>query len=289
MNKDAIRRIVAKGMLLAAVVLLCVPAAAHIWGTYSVLRMKDSSAADPAETAEYAAVIEAAREYNDALPKGVLPRRPTGAEEEAYLALMNFAGTGIMGRISIPKIHVELPIYHGDGDEVLQMGAGHMPGTSLPVESESSHVVLSGHSGLATKPMFTELSELEPGDTFTVTALHETLTYEVDQICTVLPTELDEIIIEPGKEYCTLVTCTPYGVYDHRLLVRGHRIDTGEADAPGTAAGFVKDLFSGKILTPYEHVMLGVAALLFALAFLWPLAKAIRAGVRRRNRFSARR
>lgn len=142
-----------------------------------------------------------------------------------YQNNLNITGTGIMGYIEIPKLNVSLPIYHGTSNSVLQRAIGHIDWTSLPVGGESSHCVVSGHRGLPSAKLFTDLDKLREGDTFELMILDTTLTYEVDQIRTVLPDEVDELQIVNGKDYCTLVTCTPYGINTHRLLVRGHRIE----------------------------------------------------------------
>jgi sortase A len=133
-----------------------------------------------------------------------------------------------MGYIEIPGISVYLPIYHGTDDAVLQVGAGHIEGSSFPVGGESTHSVLSGHRGLKSAKLFTDIDQLTEGDVFMLHVLNETLTYQVDQIRIVLPEELDDLKIETGEDYCTLITCTPYGVNTHRLLVRGHRIENTE-------------------------------------------------------------
>ena len=144
----------------------------------------------------------------------------------SYESTLDVTGTGIMGYITIEKIGVELPIYHGTSDGVLQVAAGHLEGTSLPVGGESTHAVISAHRGLPSAKLFTNLDELEVGDTFTITVLDRVLTYEVDQISIVLPTETDNLKVTEGKDYVTLMTCTPYGINSHRLLVRGRRIET---------------------------------------------------------------
>lgn len=148
-----------------------------------------------------------------------------------YQENLNITGTGIMGYIEIPKLDVSLPVYHGTSDSVLQRAIGHIDWTSLPVGGESTHCVVSGHRGLPSAKLFTDLDKLREGDTYKLMILDTTLTYEVDQIRTVLPDEVDELQIVYGKDYCTLVTCTPYGINTHRLLVRGHRIESviGEA------------------------------------------------------------
>ena len=157
---------------------------------------------------------------------------------DGYEDTLDITGTGIMGYIDIDKINVELPIYHGIGKEVLQVGVGHLTGTSLPVGGESTHCVLSGHRGLPSARLFTDLDELEVGDTFTITVLDRRFTYEVDQIKIVLPEEFDDLRKIDGKDYCTLLTCTPYGINSHRLLVRGVRIENTEDKVTGV---FVKN------------------------------------------------
>ena len=148
-----------------------------------------------------------------------------------YEQLLNITGNGIMGYIEIPKIDIVYPIYHGTDEAVLQIAIGHLDWTSLPVGGESSHCVVSGHRGLPSAKLFTDLDKMEVGDTFLLRVLDEVLTYEVDQILIVEPKETKALMIEEGKDYCTLVTCTPYGINSHRMLVRGHRIETAEVKA----------------------------------------------------------
>ncbi len=180
---------------------------------------------DKLSDADYTAYFEAADAFNaqiaadpDAL---YFPDR-----FPSYESTLDVTGTGIMGYITIEKIGVELPIYHGTSDGVLQMAAGHLEGSSLPVGGAGTHAVISAHRGLPSAKLFTNLDELEVGDRFRITVLDRTLTYEVDNISIVLPTETDSLKVSEGKDYVTLVTCTPYGVNTHRLLVRGHRITT---------------------------------------------------------------
>ena len=146
-----------------------------------------------------------------------------------YAQTLDISGTGIMGYITIPKISVELPIYHGTDEGVLQVAAGHLEGSSLPVGGAGTHAVISAHRGLPSAKLFTNLDELEAGDTFTITVLDRVLTYEVDRISIVLPTETDLLQTVEGQDYVTLMTCTPYGINTHRLLVRGHRVNTRES------------------------------------------------------------
>ena len=175
--------------------------------------------------ADYTAYFEAADAYNQRLaatPNSFFtPEQVSGYDET-----LDVSGTGIMGYITIPRIGVELPIYHGTSDAVLQVAAGHLEGTSLPVGGASTHAVISAHRGLPSAKLFTNLDQLEVGDTFTITVLDRTLTYEVDNISIVLPTETDSLKVSEGKDYVTLMTCTPYGINTHRLLVRGRRITT---------------------------------------------------------------
>ncbi len=148
---------------------------------------------------------------------------------EDYDDQLDIAGNGIMGYVEIPKIQVNLPIYHGTDAEVLDRGVGHLLGSSLPVGGENTHTILSGHSGMASQKMFTDLEQLAQGDVFYLNVLNETLAYHVTEINTVLPYETDLLGIVPGEDLCTLITCTPYGVNTHRLLVRGSRIPYEEA------------------------------------------------------------
>lgn len=180
--------------------------------------------------------IEAARaaadDYNRLLASGT-----TAAELETmdYDSLLNLAGNGIMGYIEIPAIDVLLPIYHGVGEDSLERGAGHLPDTSLPIGGKGTHAVISAHTGMATSRMFTDLEQLEVGDLFYLHVLDETLAYEVDQILVVKPYQIDALGIDVTEDYVTLVTCTPYGVNSHRLLVRGRRVETASNSFPNTS------------------------------------------------------
>ena len=180
-------------------------------------------------------MIEQAREYNKSLigtSSFIDPFSDTEGiqtEDDVYNNLLKIDDTKMMGYIDIPKIDIVLPVYHGTSESVLQSGVGHLKNTSLPVGGESSHAVLSGHRGLANAKIFTDLNKMEIGDVFYIKVLHHTFAYQVDQILTVLPSETDALQIEKGKDYVTLVTCTPYAVNTHRLLVRGTRIPYEEA------------------------------------------------------------
>lgn len=176
---------------------------------------------------DYQAYFDAANDYNRRLAE--TPDAFYRPEEvSGYTDTLDVSGTGIMGYITISKIGVELPIYHGTSDGVLQVAAGHLEGSSLPVGGAGTHAVISAHRGLPSAKLFTNLDELEVGDTFTITVLDRVLTYEVDQISIVLPTETDLLQPVEGKDYVTLMTCTPYGINTHRLLVRGKRNENAE-------------------------------------------------------------
>lgn len=178
---------------------------------------------------DYTSIFKEADAYNKKLLNIEYPFI-NGSKIKGYEDILNVNGNGMMGYITIPKIKVELPVYHGTSDAVLNVATGHLQGTSLPVGGESTHTVLSAHRGLPSAKLFTNLDKVTVGDTFTLTVLDRVLTYEVDQILIVLPQQVDDLYIEEGKDYCTLVTCTPYGINTHRLLVRGKRIATVEPE-----------------------------------------------------------
>ncbi|GLG05884.1 class C sortase [Sellimonas catena] len=192
-------------------------------------------AAQELDNSEQQAALQAAREYNQVLADGHVTLTDPFEEDKSqqdlaeYESLLNLTNDGVMGTVEIPAIDVSLPIYHGTSESVLEKGVGHLHGTSLPVGGESTHTVLTGHTGLSKAKLFTDLTEVEEGDIFFLHVMGENLAYQVDQIKVVLPSELDDLKIVPGEDYCTLVTCTPYGVNSHRLLVRGVRTDYQEA------------------------------------------------------------
>ena len=169
-------------------------------------------------------MLKAARKYNKELLKKADHWKLSKKDKKKYESLLDVSGTGIMGYIEIPKIACSLPVYHGTDEGALQIAIGHLEGSSLPVGGKSSHCVLSGHRGLPSARLFTDLDQMEEGDTFILNILGHKLAYEVDQIKVVLPEEMSDLEIQEGKDLCTLVTCTPYGINTHRLLVRGHRV-----------------------------------------------------------------
>lgn len=170
---------------------------------------------------EYDKMIADAREYNNTLIGGNLTQNIEKTQKEKYSKLLSLDNTGIMGYLYISKIDVRLPIYHGTNEATLQIGIGHLEGSSLPVDSESQHVIISGHTGLPSSKLLTDLVELEVGDEFKIDVLNQRYTYEIDQILVVEPNETDSLELVEGKQYATIITCTPYGVNTHRLLVRG--------------------------------------------------------------------
>ncbi|MBO5556855.1 MAG: class C sortase [Oscillospiraceae bacterium] len=168
-------------------------------------------------------LLEAARAYNDRLSRKEIPYEMSDEELAEYKSLLDVSGDGIMGYVQVPSLRVNIPIYHTTDETVLQIAVGHLEWTSLPIGGESTHAVLSGHRGLPSAKLFTDLDKMREGDLFTITVLNQTITYQVDQIRIVEPGDVSELSIVPGEDYCTLVTCTPYGINTHRLLVRGHR------------------------------------------------------------------
>jgi len=166
-----------------------------------------------------------AKAYNDALAQLTFPLRDY-SQVSGYYDTLDLSGNGMMGYVTIPTIGVEIPIYHGTSDEILAFAVGHMTGTSLPIGGESTHAVLSAHRGLPNAKLFTDLNKVNVGDAFTITVAEKVITYEVDQILTVRPENTSDIAIIDGEDHCTLITCTPYGINTHRLLVRGTRVDT---------------------------------------------------------------
>lgn len=220
-------------VLLAGLSLLLYPTVSNYWNslhqTKAIATYSESVAAISDE--EYARLWNNARNFNSRIPERSNVYVMNDSEQEEYESLLNVDGSGVMGYVEIPEIDVMLPIYHGTSEAVLQVAVGHLEWTSLPVGGVGTHCVLSGHRGLPSAKLFTNLDKLETGDTFTLNILDDVLTYEVDQILIVLPSETSALQIVENEDYCTLVTCTPYGINTHRLLVRGHRIET-EKEAP---------------------------------------------------------
>ena len=223
-------------LFLAGLAVLLYPSFSDLWNQ----RRQESMIGTYVETVaqltkeDHSALRQAAQEYNAGLDgtfhDAFIADRI--GQDDPYRSLLDPDGSGVMGYIEIPKISVRLPVYHGTGEDALQRGIGHLAGTSLPVGGAGTHCVLSGHRGLPTALLFTDLDRLISGDRFYLHVLDETLAYEVDRIAVVEPTEVSDLLPESGADYVTLVTCTPYGVNTHRLLVRGHRVPYVPEETP---------------------------------------------------------
>ena len=215
-------------VFLAGLSLLLYPSVSNYWNSLRQSRLVSQymQSVSELEDRQKTELFQTAYAYNERLAQLPMHFTLNAQEREEYENTLDVSGTGVMGYLEIPKIEVSLPIYHGTEETVLEFAVGHLEGSSLPVGGASTHSVLTGHTGLPSARLLTDMSELEEGDIFYVQIMDETLTYEVDQIRKVLPEVINDLAIEEGKDYCTLVTCTPYGINTHRLLVRGHRIET---------------------------------------------------------------
>jgi sortase A len=276
MKKTAYRILVII-IFLAGLSLLLYPFVANKWNTYRQSRLISSyeevvSEKTEAGAIDYEAEWLKAQQYNDELMPMILPDSfaiaEAEGEDEEYMAALNLAGDGIMGTVEIPIIGITLPIYHTTEEEVLERAAGHLEGSSLPIGGENTHAVISAHRGLPSAALFTDLDQLEAGDHFLIHVLDETFCYEVDQILTVEPDDTSALQVEDGEDLVTLLTCTPYGVNSHRLLVRGHRVPyeetvVAEEETPLAAVS----LHTNYLL--WVFVGLGVTALFILGLFLW--------------------
>ena len=265
-------------LFLAGLSLLLYPLIANQWNSYRQSRLISSYEEQVADLEEnggidYTAEWEKARAYNASLLPSILPdsfaiAQASDEADSAYMSALNLTGDGMMGTIEIPKIQVKLPIYHTTETEVLQKAAGHLEGSSLPIGGESSHAVISAHRGLPSATLFTDLDKLEKGDHFLIHVLDETLAYEVDDIKVVEPEDTKSLAVEAGQDLVTLLTCTPYGVNSHRLLVRGHRVDYD----PVTTV--VNEETTGQVSLHTNYLLwvvvgLAVTAAFIAGLFLW--------------------
>ena len=225
-----ISTIVAIVVLLLGVGIMAYPTVSDWWNSYHQTRAIASYAAAVEETDPklIESMFSKAEAYNKRLLTKENRYRFSDADKAEYESLLNLTGNGVMGYVQINSIGVDLPIYHGMDESVLQIAIGHLEGTSLPIGGSSTHSVISGHRGLPRAKLFTDLDRIVEGDTFSITVLDRTAYYEVDQIRVVLPEDMSNLNIQAGKDYCTLVTCTPYGINTHRMLVRGHRVESPE-------------------------------------------------------------
>ena len=227
MSKGRIVTVILTLVLIVGLSLLLYPMLSDYWNSLHQSKAVAEYAENVAniDQNEYEQLLKAAEEYNEKLRGRDARYHMTADELKEYNELLNIAGNGVMGYIEVPSIGVALPIYHGVDEAVLQIAIGHIEWSSLPIGGESTHSVVSGHRGLPSAKLFSDLDKLKKYDLFIIRVLDETYTYEVDQIRTVEPDDAKDLSVEEGKDLCTLVTCTPYGVNSHRLLVRGHRVD----------------------------------------------------------------
>ena len=223
--------------MLVGVGLLLYPSIANYWNQFHQTRaiMAYNETVSNLSQEDYDKILKAAKKYNKRLSKTGIQWQMSKEQKADYEKQLAVDDTGIMGYVSIPKFHIRAPIYHGTEESVLQIAIGHLEQTSLPVGGKGSLCGISGHRGLPSARLFTDLDKVKEGDTWTMTILNETLTYECDRINIVEPDDLSHLQIERGKDFCTLITCTPYGINTHRLLVRGHRIPNADGTAKLTA------------------------------------------------------
>ena len=217
---------------------------------------------------EIDAMWAAAEAFNEKVAAAGFSLQYSDEMEKEYESLLDVSGTGIMGYVEIDSVGIKLPIYHGTSEGVLQIAVGHLEGTSLPVGGANTHCVLSGHTGLPSAKLFTDIDKLKEGDEFKLIVLDKTLTYQVDQIKVVLPEELSDLTIEEGQDLCTLVTCTPYGINTHRLLVRGHRIATAEGTDPHPSLSASRDALIINLELALPFVIIGAIALTVVLVLV---------------------
>ena len=265
-------------IFLAGLSLLLYPFVANQWNNHRQKQLISSYEDNLTQMTEagdidYAKELKKAQAYNDALVPSILPDSFAVAdareeEDSTYMNCLNLTGDGMMGIVEIPKIAIKLPIYHGTSDEVLQQAAGHLEGSSLPIGGESTHAVISAHRGLPSASLFTDLDQMKIGDHFLIHVLDETLAYEVDDIQVVEPEDTESLAVEPDEDLVTLLTCTPYGVNSHRLLVQGHRVSY---DPETTIA---KEETKGQVSMHTNYLLwvivgLAVTAAFIAGLFLW--------------------
>lgn len=245
--------------------LLLYPSISNYWNSFHQSHMIASYVEEVAnmDQKKYDQLWQGAEDYNRALRDSYFHLTLNDEEYARYKKILDVTGTGIMGYIDIPKIKCSLPIYHGIDEAVLQIAIGHIAGTSMPVGGVGTHCVLSGHRGLPSAKLFTEIDKLIAGDEFMIRTLDEVLTYEVDQILIVLPEETDALKIEKDKDLCTLVTCTPYGINTHRLLVRGHRVETVDQNSIRVTADAIR--IEPMVVAPVVAAPILLALLLYVM------------------------
>ena len=259
-----ISNIILTVVLLVGIGLLVYPTFSDWWNSFHQTRAIAGYMAEVAnmDKEDFDRMWAEAEAFNEYLAQSSGRFSLTEEEKRTYNSILDVTGTGIMGYIDIPSIKVSLPIYHGTDESILQIAIGHIEGTSFPIGGEGTHSAVSGHRGLPSAKLFTDIDQLQAGDKFLLQILDRTLTYEVDQIRIVLPQELQDLQIDPYQDYCTLITCTPYGVNTHRLLVRGHRVDNDNTDASRITADAMR--FEPIIVAP----LVAAPILLILLVYL---------------------
>lgn len=262
-------------LFIAGLSLLLYPTFSELWNSTRQSRAIASYSRQVSDmnTEEYDMMWKLAEDYNKSLRDRSTFYTLDEEQRKEYEQLLNVSGNGIMAYVEIPKIDCSLPIYHGAEESVLQIAVGHLEWSSLPVGGESTHCILSGHRGLPSAKLFTDLDKMEIGDQFYITVLDQKLAYEVDQIDVILPEEVDDLGIVEGKDYVTLVTCTPYGINSHRLLVRGHRVEyvEPETEQPENLIEkvMVTENLSEKFWTMVVYVFGGLIALILLMMLLF--------------------
>lgn len=268
MKKGSFSTIILILVLVTGLSLLLYPTFSNYWNTMhqsKAIEKYDTIMANMSDE-DYSHLFEAATAYNNALRQIPFPLMYYN-EVPGYHDLLNVTGTGIMGYIDIEKIDVQLPIYHGTDEAVLQIAVGHVEGSSLPTGGTNTHCVLSAHRGLASARLFTDLDKMEIGDTFTLSVIDLLMTYQVDQILIVEPNDVESLYVVDGEDYCTLVTCTPYGINSHRLLVRGTRVENEKQYAN------VRITADAAILDPVLVAPFVAAPIVLVLLVLWAIPK----------------
>ena len=276
-KNDRIINLILIGVMVLGVLIVAYPTFSDWWNSYHSTRVIASYSEKVAaiDTAEADRMLAEAEAYNRELIDNDHRFALSDEELEYYHSILDVTGDGILGYIEIPKLHISLPIYHGSEESVLQTAIGHLEGTSFPVGGTGTHAVLTGHRGLPSARLFTDIDQLVEGDHFVIHVMNRTVTYEVDQIHIVLPEEMKDLEIDPENDYCTLVTCTPYGINTHRLLVRGRRIDNDieisdvSADAQQVQPGLTA---------------LGIAIPMLTLALIYILIMTSRRAARKKSR-----
>ncbi|SFR82259.1 sortase A [Streptococcus equinus] len=254
-------------LLLVGLFLVLYPTVSDYWNSFHQSKAVASYLQDveDMEESKKDSLREEARVYNEKLPQNVTPSlQVSGYDKTFYNETFKVSKSGIMAYIEIPKLNTTLPIYHGTDETVLQVAIGHIPGTSFPIGGKGSHAAVSGHRGLPSARLFTDIDHLVEGDIFLIQVLDETLTYQVDQILTVLPQEVSALRVDPNQDYVTLTTCTPYGINTHRLLVRGHRVANLKGDVRVVSEASQVEVL---LIAPFIAILIFVVILLVIVVY----------------------